>query len=61
MATNPPTGDGHRNGAIRDRTQFLNPVTHRWQKRDLVTGQIVDVKSDLKRFKGVRREDTSIN
>lgn len=61
MATNPPTGDGHRNGAIRTRSQFLNPVTHHWQKRDLTTGQIMDVKSDQKRFKGVRRENTSIN
>ena len=61
MATNPPTGDGHRIGAVRDRSQFFNPLTNRWQKRDPATGQIMDVKSDLKRFKGVRREDTSIN
>ncbi len=24
MATNPPKGDGHRNGAVRNRTQVLN-------------------------------------
>jgi len=27
MATNPPTGDGHRNGAVKDRTQTFNPKT----------------------------------
>ncbi|OYV06260.1 MAG: hypothetical protein CFE26_07255 [Verrucomicrobiales bacterium VVV1] len=27
MATNKPTGDGHRNGAVRGRTQVHNPVT----------------------------------
>ena len=32
MATNPPTGDGHRNGAVRDRSQFKTP-TGNWAKR----------------------------
>lgn len=26
MATNPPKGDGHRNGAVRDRSQFQTPA-----------------------------------
>lgn len=26
MATNPPVGDGHRNGAVRDRSQFMTPA-----------------------------------
>jgi hypothetical protein len=55
MATNPPTGDGHRNGAIRDRSQFQHPNGH-WIKRDADTGQFNNVKSDDKPFKGVRRE-----
>jgi len=25
MATNPPSGDGHRNGAVRGRSQVRNP------------------------------------
>lgn len=25
MATNPPSGDGHRNGAVRKRSQVFNP------------------------------------
>lgn len=56
MATNPPKGDGHRNGAVRDRSQFLHPNGH-WYKRDSETGQIMDCKSDEEKFKGVRREN----
>ncbi|MCR6630142.1 MAG: hypothetical protein NVV74_08885 [Magnetospirillum sp.] len=55
MATNPPKGDGHRNGAVRDRSQFQHPNGH-WVKRDADTGRIMDVKSDNAPFKGVRRE-----
>ena len=57
MATNPPKGDGHRNGAVRDRSQFRLPNGH-WVKRDMETGRIMDVKSDTTPFKGVRRERT---
>lgn len=56
MATNPPSGDGHRNGAVRDRSQTFNPHTDRWVKRDSDTGQFIDQKSDRDPFKGVRRE-----
>jgi hypothetical protein len=56
MATNPPTGDGHRNGAVRDRSQTHNPHTDRWVKRDTGSGRFIDQKSDDKPFKGVRKE-----
>lgn len=56
MAKNPPTGDGHRNGAVRDRSQTHNPQTDRWVKRDTGTGRFIDQKSDDKPFKGVRKE-----
>ena len=56
MATNPPKGDGHRNGAIRDRSQVQNPKNDLWVKRDAGTGRFMDVKQDGKPFKGVRRE-----
>jgi hypothetical protein len=56
MATNPPKGDGHRNGAVRDRSQFKNPVNNRYYKRDAETGRIMDGKSDRDPFKGVRKE-----
>ena len=55
MATNPPKGDGHRNGAVRDRSQVQNPNGH-WIKRDAETGKFMDVKSDTKPFKGVTKE-----
>ena len=56
MATNPPSGDGHRNGAVRDRSQTYNPHNDRWVKRDAETGQFVDQKADHRPFKGVRKE-----
>lgn len=56
MATNPPTGDGHRNGAIKGRSQVHNPQNNRWIKRDTDTGQFIDQKSDKKPFKGIRKE-----
>lgn len=56
MATNPPAGDGHRNGAVRQRSQTQTPSGH-WVKRDAETGQFMDVKtSDKTPFKGVRKE-----
>ena len=52
MATNPPTGDGHRNGAVRRRSQTKTPLGH-YVKRDTDTGRFMDVKtSDKKPFKG---------
>lgn len=56
MATNPPKGDGHRNGAVRERSQTLNPKTNQWVKRDAGTGKFIDVKQDGTPFKGVRKE-----
>lgn len=55
MATNPPSGDGHRKGAVRDRSQTQAPSGN-WVKRDTKTGQFMDQKQDGKPFKGVRRE-----
>jgi hypothetical protein len=56
MATNPPTGDGQRKGAVRKRSQTFNPETKQWVKRDTDTGKFMDVKQDGKPFKGVRKE-----
>ena len=57
MAKNPPPGDGHRQGAVRKRSQTYNPQTDRWVKRDTDTGQFIDQKADDKPFKGVRKEE----
>lgn len=56
MATNPPKGDGHRNGAVKDRSQTYNPSNDRWVKRDSDTGRFMDQKVDNKPFKGVTKE-----
>jgi len=56
MATNPPKGDNHRNGAVRKRSQTFNPSNERFVKRDTETGRFMDQKSDGKPFKGVRKE-----
>ncbi|WET03971.1 hypothetical protein P0R33_06435 [Flavobacterium sp. YJ01] len=56
MATNPPK-DNSRKGAVKDRTQFQNPKTGLWTKRDSETGQFMDVKtSSSAPFKGITKE-----
>jgi hypothetical protein len=56
MAKNPPIGDGHRVGAVLQRSQTQTPSGH-WVKRDAGTGRFMDVKtSDKTPFKGVRKE-----
>lgn len=56
MATNKPAGDGHRNGAVRDRSQTQTP-TGNWVKRDSDSGRFMDVKTtDKTPFKGVTKE-----
>jgi hypothetical protein len=56
MAKNGTTGDGHRNGAVKERSQTFNPKTEQWVKRDAETGKFMDQKSDGKPFKGVTKE-----
>ena len=56
MAKNRPYGDNQRRGAVKDRTQVLNPKTGKYVKRDTETGRFLNVKSDGKKFKGVRKE-----
>ena len=51
------TGKGHRDGAVRGRTQTHNPKTNTWVKRDRDTGRFLDVKSNGKPFKGITKED----
>ncbi len=56
MAKNSPTSDGHRHGAVRDRSQVWNSTIDRWVKRDTDTGRFMDQKTDGNPFKGVRKE-----
>ena len=55
MAKNKPYGDNRRTGAVKDRSQFEHPNGH-WIKR-APDGQFMDVKSDNKPFKGIRKEN----
>lgn len=54
MAKN--TGDNYRKGAVKDRSQFVNPINDTAYKRDTDTGRIIDGKSSGGDFKGVRHE-----
>jgi hypothetical protein len=56
MAVNKPTGDNSRKGAVRERSQVLNPKTDLFVKRDTNTGRFMDVKTTGGKFKGVRTE-----
>lgn len=56
MAKNRPTGDNARVGAVKGRTQVYNPTIDRFVKRDSATGRFMDVKSNDKPFKGIRKE-----
>lgn len=53
MATN--TGDGYRQGSVKDRTQTYNPANDTYVKRG-PDGRFMDVKSDGAPFKGVAKE-----
>ena len=55
MATSPPTGGGHRNGAVKMRSQVPSPLTGRETKRDDTTGEFLAQKKTGK-FKGVGPE-----
>ena len=55
MAKNGKPGGG-RHGAVRQRSQVLNPKTNQYVKRDTQTGQFIDVKTLGGKFKGVRDE-----
>lgn len=58
MATNKPAGDGHRNGAVRKRSQLKTKIEgeEHYTKRSRESGQFVAQKKDSGKFKGVRRE-----
>jgi hypothetical protein len=56
MATNAPAGDGHRKGAVRERSQVESGLTGKMTKRDGANGRFMDQKADDGKFKGVRTE-----
>ena len=56
MATNGIVGDGHCNGAVKNRVQVQNPKTGLYVKINTETGKFMDNKSNGKPFKGVRKK-----
>ncbi len=54
MAKN--TGSNYRQGAVKSRSQFVNPKTGLATKRDRSTGQFTAAKKSGGLFKGVRKE-----
>ncbi len=56
MAKNKPVGDNARIGAVKQRSQVLNPKTNLYVKRNSENGQFMDVKTSEGKFKGVRKE-----
>ena len=51
MAKN--TNNGHRQGPIKNRTQFYNAKTGKWVKKDSETGKILKCKDTP--FKNIMR------
>lgn len=56
MASNKPIGDNSRKGAVKKRSQAVNPKTDLMTKRNTETGEYMDVKTTGGKFKGVRKE-----
>ena len=56
MATNKPKGDGHRNGALRKRSQREDGLFGRETKRDMTTGEFMAQKKTRGKFTRVRKE-----
>lgn len=56
MAKNGISGDNRRIGAVKNRSQILNPKTNLYIKRDTETGRFMDVKTTGGKFKGVTKE-----
>lgn len=55
MARN--TGNNHRKGSVKERTQVINPKTGLYVKRDSATGKFMSVKKDGTPYKGVTKEE----
>lgn len=51
------TGKGHRNGAVKGKSQTYNGKTNSFVKRDTKTGQFVSSKSTP--YKGVTKESNA--
>jgi hypothetical protein len=50
------TGEGYRQGSVKDRVQIRNPRTDRYVKVDTKTGRILEQKKTKGPYKGVREK-----
>lgn len=48
------TNNGHRVGAVKERSQVFNPKTNQYVKRDTTTGQFISASKN--KYKGVKDE-----
>ena len=48
------TNNGHRIGAVKERSQFFNPKTEQYVKRDTTTGSFISASNN--KYKGVKYE-----
>lgn len=60
MATNPPSGDGHRNGAIKGRTQSYNPKTGLYTKRDTGNWTVYGCKNNRRKVQRRHKRKTRL-
>jgi len=56
MAKNGVSGDNHRNGQVKKRSQVYNEKINRYVKRNTETGVFIAQKNDGEKFKGIREE-----
>jgi len=56
ITINRPYGHKVRRGEIRKRSQVWNKKIGRYVERNTEDGRFLNVKSDSRRFKGVKRE-----
>lgn len=51
------TNNGHRVGAVKERSQVYNPKTEQYVKRDTTTGRFISASNN--KYKGVKDEKKS--
>lgn len=49
------TNNGHRVGAVKERSQIYNPKTEQYIKRDTTTGRFISASNN--KYKGIKDEN----
>ncbi len=53
------TNQGHRKGAVKERSQVFNPKTEQYIKRDTKTGKFISASNN--KYKGIKEEKHNNN